>query len=155
MKRLLAAAAAAALVAGAVTFAVPAPASAAPQDCERGANGFIDIPDTLTGTVVRFVDLYGQPPGGVRVELHAGTIGGVRRGWAKITGGSAGPGDQVWMDWTRDGGVSWLQCGPFTLTALGQTKTSAAQRTDPSPAWRFRACGRLNQAPWVDCTSWW
>jgi hypothetical protein len=155
VRRLLAAVGAATLITGAATFVAPSRAVAAPEHCERGANGFVDIPDTLTGTVVRHHDLYGGPPGGVRVELHRATIGGVGRGWAKITGFSTGPGDQVWMDWTQNGGAGWLQCGPFTITAVGQTKTSAAQRTNPSTQWLFRACGKLSWWTWAECTTWW
>ncbi|HEX2316344.1 MAG TPA: hypothetical protein VHJ17_21560 [Thermomonospora sp.] len=52
-------------------------------------------------------DLYGQPPGGVRVEPHTGRIGGATRGWAEISGGSTAPGDLVWMDWTTQCTVWW------------------------------------------------
>jgi hypothetical protein len=156
MKRLLAAAGAAVLLGFGSIVAVSSPAAASRAECEHGANGFVDIPDTLTGAQpVPGVDLYGGPPGGVRVELHQAVIGGVRRGWAKINGYSTSPGDQVWMDWTWDGWAHWIQCGPFTVTTTGQTLTSAAQRTNPSTQWQFRACGRLSWWTWSECTAPW
>ncbi|REE95040.1 hypothetical protein [Thermomonospora umbrina] len=125
------------------------PASAA--DCENGANGFVDIPDTLSGTVRRTVHLNTE----TRVELQSGTIGGVTRGWGKILGHTL-YGDMVWMDWTRDGGSTWIQCGPFAVGGLGQTKTTAAQRTSSSTTWRFRACGMFREFPSsLKCTTWW
>jgi len=123
------------------------PMSAA--DCERGANGFRDIPDTLRGTEV-------FPPFdmvGARIILYRGPLAGGQRGWAMIDGQTL-PGDLVWMDWTRDGGASWIQCGPFQVTANGQTKTSAAQRTSSDPRWQFRACGHVSPVG-TRCGPWW
>ncbi len=119
--------------------------------CEGGANGFRDIPDTLRGSKVYSVNL--GPAGFPRVTLYYGNVGGVRRGWAMIDG-STHVGDLVWMDWTRDGGRTWIQCGPFPVDYDGWTKTSAAQRTSSSSSWRFRACGRAHGAYSV-CGAWW
>jgi hypothetical protein len=124
-----------------------APQSAA--QCEGGANGFRDIPDTLRGTTV-YTRALG---GGTRTILYHGTVGGVQRGWAMIDGNTIA-GDLVWMDWTQNNGASWIQCGPFGVTAGGQTKTSAAQRTSSSTSWRFRACGRAVGFGSV-CGPWW
>ncbi|MFK0243925.1 hypothetical protein ACIQUM_04440 [Amycolatopsis azurea] len=138
------------------SFAAAAPASADPitaesaADCERGANGFVDIPDNLNGEVVRGPIVIGP----IIVELHKGYVQGLR-GWAKVRGSTAA-GDLVWMDWTRNGGATWIQCGPFVVSHTFQTKTSAAQRTNPSPSWQFRACGMVGGTGSVRCTEpWW
>jgi hypothetical protein len=153
--RLIAAAVAA--VAALTTTAVAAPAASATgdtaADCERGANGFVDIPDWINGT-----PRDSAVPGGlIVVELQTGYINGVLRGWAKLQGATTDYGDLVWMDWTRDGGRSWIQCGPFEVTSPRMSKTSAAQRTDPSPTWQFRACGMVHGIPSsTRCTDpWW
>ncbi|MFH8426207.1 hypothetical protein ACH4BB_34945, partial [Streptomyces sp. NPDC018038] len=39
------------VTAGVTAFGVSGPAQASPADCEGGANGFVDIPDNLSGTV--------------------------------------------------------------------------------------------------------
>ncbi|MFI7131760.1 hypothetical protein ACIBQ1_39215 [Nonomuraea sp. NPDC050153] len=136
-----------------VMVAGASPAAATPQECERGANGFVDIPDTLRGTQapVGPVSIFGRT-----ATLYYGRIGGVTRGWAHL-GGDTLWGDSVWMDWTRDGGRTWIQCGPFEVSSGGQTKTSAAQRTSSDANWRFRAClrwGRHEPAA-IKCTDWW
>lgn len=137
------------------SFAAAPPASAGPiaiesaADCERGARGFVDIPDNLTGEVVRGPIVIGT----IIVELHKGYVQGLR-GWAKMRG-TTNNGDMVWMDWTTDGGATWVQCGPFFAIATFQTKTSAAQRTNPSTAWRFRACGMMKDIRPHRCTDWW
>jgi hypothetical protein len=131
----------------------PPPVASVPNNaaaCEHGAHGFIDIPDTQSGTVQRTVAL--SP--GVTVTLQSGTISGATRGWAKISGGTSA-GDRVWMDWTTDGGTSWLQCGPFTVGSAGHTKTSAAKQTSSAASYQFRACGQLAGNQPIKCTSWW
>jgi hypothetical protein len=120
--------------------------------CEGGRNGFVDIRDDLSGTVARTLHLGSN----VTVTLEYGTVAGAQRGWAKISG-STSPGDQVWMDWTLDGGHSvHVKCGPFSVDAAGHSKTSAAQTTSSDPKWRFRACGK-RPALGIDsqCTDWW
>jgi hypothetical protein len=131
----------------------PPPVASAPANaaaCEKGANGFTDIPDTLSGTVQRTVSL--SP--GVTVTLESGAVSGATRGWAKISGGTS-VGDRVWMDWTTNGDASWLQCGPFTVGSAGHSKTSAAKQTNPSPSYQFRACGQLAGNQPIKCTTWW
>ena len=115
-------------------------------ECVHGANGFIDISDSLSGTVRRSVPLRS----GVRITLESGTVAGAERGWAKLSGSTA-PGDRVWMDWTRNGGATWLQCGPFSVSRRNQSITSAAKVTSPSSQYMFRACG---DRP-LRCTGWW
>jgi len=151
-KSLIAATAILASVA-ATTLAGGSPAYATAADCEHGANGFIDIPDDEIGQIRREVQL----PGDIQktyVSLETGSFGGVEQGWARIYGWPH-PEDQVWMDWTTDGGRSWLQCGPFVVGNAGLSKTSAAQRTDPSPNWLFRACGYSAGYQEHRCTDWW
>ncbi len=134
------------------SFALAAPASAAPEtaaECEGGANGFVDIPDNLTGEIVRGPIRIGP----IVVELHKGYVQGLR-GWARVRDSTAA-GDMVWMDWTTNGGASWTQCGPFFVQHAGQVKTSAAQRTSSSPSWKFRACGYVTTTTAVRCTDWW
>lgn len=123
------------------------PATAA--ECEGGANGFVDISDSRRGTAVYTRNL----GAGTRVILYYGNVGGVQRGWAMIDGSTI-PGDLVWMDWTKDGRASWIQCGPFAVDDYGLTKTSAAQRTKNDDDWQFRACGRAVGFNSV-CGPWW
>lgn len=96
-------------------------------------------------------------PGGLfEVQLQKGYLNGALYGWAKAQG-STEAGDLVWMDWTQDNGCTWIQCGPFVVDVRGATKTSAAKRTNPSPGWRFRACGMVVNIPSsTRCTDpWW
>src|SRR5689334_17194029 len=79
-------------------------------ECQRGANGFVDIPDTQSGRVVDPQQL----PAAV-LSLQFANIAGANRGYAKLST-AAGPiffggGEQVWMDWSQDNGDHWLQCG--------------------------------------------
>jgi hypothetical protein len=120
--------------------------------CEGGANGFRDIPDTLRASRVYSINL-GPDTRYPRATLYHGIVGGVQRGWAMIEG-STHTGDLVWMDWTKDGGRTWIQCGPFPVDDNGWTKTSAAQRTNSSTNWRFRACGRAHGL-YSQCGAWW
>jgi hypothetical protein len=139
----------AALVAGSLVVSTPAMALA--SDCEKGKAGFVDIPDNLSGEVEDVV----VPGALIKVELHSGYVGGGQRGWAKVSGATVA-GDLVWMDWTTDGGDNWLQCGPFVVGHRNGTKTSAAQRTNSSTDWQFRACGMVvNQPSTLRCTEWW
>ena len=147
----LAALAATGLLATFLSTAIGASAAqASAADCERGANGFVDISDSRSGTVQRTVDL----THGTKVELHSGVVNGVASGWAKISGNTVSS-DRVWMDWTRDGGSTWLQCGPFEVGNL-TTKTSASKATSSSSSYRFRACGDSRVVGvTARCTSWW
>ncbi|GAA0915295.1 hypothetical protein [Virgisporangium aurantiacum] len=153
-----------ALVVLAGMLSAPGPAAAAPApvadpglrsaaDCEGGRNGFVDIPDTLRGTVAPVANNPRDLGFGVRAILYYGNVGGVQRGWAMIDGSTI-TGDLVWMDWTTNGGASWLQCGPFSVGGTGRTKTSAAKNTSSSALWQFRACGRAVGGQ-SRCTNWW
>ncbi|MFI9824315.1 hypothetical protein ACIHFC_28220 [Streptomyces sp. NPDC052013] len=135
-----------------LAVAVPAgSAHATAAQCQNGANGFIDISDDASGTVVRSIDM----GAGRTVTLHHGNIRGLQRGWAKISGTTVN-GDLVWMDWTTNGGSKWLQCGPFAVDrGPGTSKTSAAKTTSTDKNYRFRACGYLKNAGQTKCTSWW
>ncbi|MGP4052337.1 hypothetical protein [Streptomyces sp. 2A115] len=152
VRRGLAATAAALSLGFGLSIAGPATsAHATAADCEGGANGFIDISDDASGSVVRSVDM----GAGRAVTLHRGNIRGLDRGWAKISGTTVN-GDLVWMDWTTNNGSTWLQCGPFAVNrGAGTSKTSAAKTTSSSSSYRFRACGYLKNAGQTKCTSWW
>ncbi|MGA4802450.1 hypothetical protein [Streptomyces lavendulocolor] len=138
-----------ALMAGALGFLSPAPAAhAAASDCEGGRNGFVDISDEAYDMQARAVTLWGE---GINISAQYGNINGVQRGWARIAG-DVQAGNSVWLDWSRDGGRTWLQCGPFT-SRNGENKTSAAQRTSTDANWKFRACGSTRTG--IHCTDWW
>jgi len=145
--RKLGACAAVAVVSASLMVGVSGVASASAADCAHGANGFVDIPDDLEGTVVA-----NSPGRSLTVEV--GIVGGVKRGWARAHGSEAalGPGDSVWMDWSQDGGNTWLQCGPFGTSSYVWSLTSAAKATNPSPNWRFRGGayfnGVMSLTPW-------
>jgi len=120
-------------------------------DCEFGANGFIDISDSRSGTVQRSASL----GFGVTISVQSGTVSGLQRGWAKISGDTIVD-DQIRMDWTIDAGAHIkVLCGPFSVGGLSQSKTSAAKTTSSSSSWQFRACGRLAGVTPYTCTSWW
>ena len=144
------------LLAGGSTVAMPGTALAARSDCERGANGFRDIPDNTTGVQAGPADKLLRPsdPQGLvgRISLRAVRIDNRIYGFAALAVPRAG--DDVWMDWTLNGKDVHLQCGPFLATRDGFQLTSAAKVTDNSPTYRFRACGGgSGQA--VQCTDWW
>lgn len=123
--------------------------SALASDCENGANGFIDISDSLSGTVQRSVAL----AFGLTATLQSGTVAGLQRGWAKISGPTIA-GDRIWMDWTQDSGQHWLRCGPFSVDGANLTKTSAAKKTENIDSYQFRACGQPVGEK-SHCTTWW
>ncbi|GAA3338505.1 hypothetical protein GCM10020358_18840 [Amorphoplanes nipponensis] len=148
-KRAVSAAALLLATAGAVV-AGGGPASATAADCSNGANGFVTVSDNASGAVARHIEPYPE----FIINLEYGTIGGVQRGFARLRGRTV-QGDKVWMDWTRDAGRTWIQCGPFTVSYLFAPKTSAAQRTSRDANWRFRACGRGSGANESFCTTWW
>ncbi|GAA2702614.1 hypothetical protein GCM10010412_100750 [Nonomuraea recticatena] len=93
---------------------------------------------------------------GVEVTLERDTVGwgGREYGFAKIKG-NTGPYDNIWMDWTRDGGRTWLQCGPFQVGGYNLSKTSAAKYTSSDANYQFRACGSVAYNHVVICTTWW
>jgi hypothetical protein len=136
------------------------PASAA--DCEGGANGFVDIPDTLRGGDTNGEDVIvpnpNNPAGSQAfVSLRQGTVQGRQRGWAMISGGTLA-GERVWMDWRRPNVSGWVQCGPFTVSTNSYSKTSAAKYTTSEAGWQFRACGDAPSGSghiFAGCTDWW
>jgi hypothetical protein len=127
------------------------PGTDAGVGCESGANGFVDIPDTLRGNVAYEIDV--GTPGSARAILYHDFIDGQQRGWAMLDGATR-EGDMVWMDWTQNGGDDWLRCGPFAVAQEGATRTTPAQRTANSSDWQFRACGQTEGAEPV-CGAWW
>jgi len=153
--------AAALLVSAGMVAASPAhPALATAAQCSGGANGFVDISDSLTGTNA---SVSGNPMThldglNVNAALQFGTVAGAQRGWAHIWGSTIN-GDQVWMDWSEDGGSTvHVRCGPWVVGSTGMSKTSAAKATSSSNLRRFRACARLMFAAGLGpthCTGWW
>ncbi|WP_344882633.1 hypothetical protein [Nonomuraea antimicrobica] len=142
----------AAIVGSQMITGLAGPAHAASQaECVGGANGFRDISDSASG----IKQVYKQDDSRtVEINIQTVVLGHetTSRGFAKIQGQTRS-GDLIWMDWTRDHGRTWIQCGPFTITANGQTKTSAAQSTSSDDAWRFRAGGVIRGKLYV--TDWW
>ncbi len=138
------------LTTGGAVVGSGSPAAATAAECSNGANGFVTVSDNASGTVARHIEPYPE----FVINLEYGTVGGVQRGFARLRGRTV-QGDKVWMDWTRNGGTTWLQCGPFTVSSLFAPKTSAAQRTSTDPNWQFRACGRSAGGDRSFCTRWW
>ncbi len=127
------------------------PASAA--DCEGGRNGFVDIRDDLSGASSQHVKIGNRD---VYLHLMFGTVKGDYRGWAYLTSGSyttLSKNDSVWMDWSTDGGRTWLQCGPFYNPKQKYTITSAAKNTSSNPNYVFRA-GMLTYDGKMYLTGW-
>ncbi|MEW2570368.1 hypothetical protein [Streptomyces sp. NPDC047070] len=150
-------AAAGVLLAGGVTVAMPGTALATAADCERGSNGFRDISDSTVGVPAGPGDQRLRPndPQGLvgRISLRAVSIDNKIYGFAALAVPRTG--DDVWMDWTLDGGNSVaVQCGPFRAGRDGNQLTSAAKVTDNSSDYRFRACGGGGGQA-VQCTDWW
>lgn len=128
----------------AVGVVAPSPAMAAARDCAGGANGFVDIPDNLSGLEVEQVR-----SGSHWLVLNFGKVNGVTRGWAMLFASDNGPvqdwlpkESSVWLDWSQDGGRTWLQCGPFYNSKGKMSITSAAKQTSSSSQWVFRAGAR-------------
>ncbi len=140
----------------------PGPTPNPTPHCEKGPNGFVDIPPDLPGTrvpspkgkqYIRDVTNIGRDVTntGVFVTLEHNQ----KLGWAKISGKTE-RGDRVWMEWTWDGGSHWLPCGPFSVDTAGQSKTSAAKVIhEEETKWQFRACGERPTRGIATCTDWW
>lgn len=143
-------------VAAVCSLGIAEPVAASSADCERGTNGFVDIRDSEIGHLVG--DRYDIDLGrGVRVSLRHGSVAGAQRGWALVSGATR-ISDRVWMDWTRDGGSSWIQCGPFTVRRNNTTYTTPAMIIrNNNKRWRFRACGDIliKNRRQHKCTPWW
>ncbi|MFJ5260528.1 hypothetical protein ACIQAC_08680 [Streptomyces sp. NPDC088387] len=150
-------AAAGVVLAGGVTVATSGTATAARSDCERSTNGFRDISDSLAGVQAGPQDklLRSNDPQGLtgRISLRAARINGDIHGFAALAAPRVG--DDVWMDWSVDGGHSVLvQCGPFVASRDGFQITSAAKVTSNDANYKFRACGG-GRGQAVQCTDWW
>lgn len=157
MGRIAGLGAAALLMAAGILVAGPGgTASASSADCSGGANGFTDIPNTLTGTAVGGAAASNAFGDHGTYYLETGTVGGRQMGWGYLTthGGEYTQAD-LWMDVSNDGGATWIQCGPFS-TYMGGTLTTAAYPTSASPSRRFRACASISgTGGGIDCLGWW
>lgn len=145
------------LATGFLTVAGPVTAAqASAGDCVGGANGFRDIPDNQGGTTVRTLKI---GPSGIlgtfTVTLRYATIAGWQRGFARLEAGGTSP--DFWMDWTTNGGASWLQCGPFNRWPSTASMTTPAKITSSSTSYLFRACAGVptEWGYWTECTAWW
>jgi len=141
------------LSAVAIGMAEASPSTA--TDCRNGAHGFARTPlATPDGKTVRSAALPIDRP--VTVEVRSGTFGGAERGWARISGATSRT-DILWLDWTRDGGRTWIRCGPFDIGRDDVAWQTPAQRVAADPMWRFRACGAAvaRDGHLNACTSWW
>jgi hypothetical protein len=147
------------LVGGMVgTFTAGGTAHAAASDCTGGRNGFIDISDLESNGAEHGKFTFPSGFGTITLKVTTfGGIGGDQRGYARLAGGPYQSQSRVWMDWTRDGGRTWLQCGPFGSgdRPTNSPLTSAAQKTNSSSLWKFRACGDVPGVYSARCTGWW
>jgi hypothetical protein len=134
---------------GAALVGTAGPAAATIADCTPPRNGFVNAANGTGGAVVRYFHVYDTT-----TSLQWRTVNGRQVGFAYL-GGYTNPGDRVWMDWSTNGGRTWVQCGPFSASQHGQGVRTYGQRTDPSPAWVFRACSRLSGEERTRCTAWW
>jgi hypothetical protein len=145
----------------------PGTAQAAASDCTGGANGFTDIPDSLSGRAVGgggglvASDSRGNSIGSY--GMQAGYVNGREMGWGYLqTSGSwiyetVG---YVWMDVTNNGGSSWIQCGPFQTFEHNKRLTTAAYPTSSSSSRAFRVCAEVklvasHGTSGIQCTPWW
>lgn len=138
------------LAASALVASAPA-ASATPAQCTPPANGFVSH-GNVTGHVVRYFTTYETA-----TSLQWGRLSNGRQIVFAYLGGDVLKNDQVWMDWSRDGGRTWIQCGPFPMQADGRGRRTHAQYTKANDdRWVMRACSRLDGATYSYCTSpWW
>jgi hypothetical protein len=141
-------------------------AQAAASDCEGGANGFTDIPNSLSGrgvagggglTVRNSAGQYSVASFG----MQAGYVAGREMGWGYLQTSStwaAGTTGSVWMDVTNNSGSSWIQCGPFWTSSSNTRLTTAAYPTSSSSSRQFRVCAHLmlgSADGGITCTNWW
>jgi hypothetical protein len=129
---------------------------ASTADCVGGANGFIDISDSQSGTVQRLFTIR-DDSASTRITQESATISGASRGYAKISGGTR-VGDLLWMDWEERNSagtvIRRVQCGPFQVTVNNRSYTTAAKATSGSLR-RFRACARPAGSSVSICNNWW
>lgn len=87
------------------------------------------------------------------IELRTGSFSGSTWGWARMANPQRG--DEIWMDFSQDGGRTWKQCGPYTADAR---QFSEAVTTSSDSNRKFRACGTASLGVFtqseVKCTDW-
>ncbi|GKQ38453.1 hypothetical protein [Streptomyces sp. A012304] len=140
-------------------------AQAAASDCTGGANGFTDIPDSLSGRGVAGAGalLISNPHAVASWAMQSGNVGGRQMGWGVLsTGGPSnwGPGVRaiVWMYVTNDNKASVITCGPFEVRSAGTRITTPAYPTSSSPSRAFQVCAVLygpGENYDTGCSSWW
>ncbi|SNX56256.1 hypothetical protein SAMN06272735_0702 [Streptomyces sp. TLI_55] len=141
-------------------------AQAAPEDCTAGANGFTDIPDSLSGRGVGGAGamVLSNPHAVASYAMESGTVGGRQMGWGVLTTGSPsnwGPGVRaaVWMYVTNDNKISTITCGAFEVKSAGIRITTPAYPTSSSASHAFQVCALLwspsENPDAASCTSWW
>jgi hypothetical protein len=125
------------------------PAQATIAQCTPPTNGFVN---PINGDNARVVYYFNAQS--TTTSLQWKYVSGRQVGFAYL-GGLTLPGDRVWMDWTRDGGRTWIQCGPFSVTTVREGRRTYAKPTSSDPNYMFRACSRLVNEEISRCTPWW
>lgn len=141
--------------AGLTVAATPAPAQAARLGASCGDSMNPKGPGGInTYWSYRSTTLYGR-----NINLMAGShINFGQHGWAEISRGTSNTAgsDRVWLDWSKNNGEDWYQCGPYSVDTAGTVGFSRAVKTG-GPSVRFRACGDVlvSGVRKSTCTSWW
>ncbi|MER6678064.1 hypothetical protein [Streptomyces sp. NPDC000983] len=139
-------------------------AQAAASDCTGGANGFTDIPDSLSGQGVAGAGalVISSPHAVASWAMQAGNVGGRQAGWGVLSTGGAGnwgpgAGALVWMNVTNDNHRSTIVCGPFEVKSAGTRITTPAYPTSSSSSRAFQVCAVLyGPGESTDtCSPWW
>ena len=134
--------AAAVLLTGAVLAGTPQAAQAAdPWTCPSGGNPAVWNPDLIiTPQPARFIS-------GRKIELRYHTS--TRCAWGRISNGVAG--DQVWVDWSTNGGRDWRQLG---VKSIGSGGTQVYTTAFNDYQVKMRACGNAGSPTNLTCTDW-
>jgi hypothetical protein len=74
------------------------------------------------------------------VSLMTGALHGREVVWAQVSG--AAYGDRVWLDTSSDHGATWVQCGPFPVSAA----TGVSRAHPVGPQFLHRACADTPRA---------
>ncbi|MFE9682038.1 hypothetical protein [Streptomyces sp. NPDC006285] len=140
-------------------------AQAAASECTGGANGFTDIPDSLSGQGVAGAGalVISNPHAVASWAMQAGNVGGRQMGWGVLSTGGAGdwgPGARaaVWMYVTDDNKESVITCGPFEVRSAGTRITTPAYPTSGSASRAFQVCAVLygpGETNGATCSPWW
>ncbi|RSS48314.1 hypothetical protein EF912_25395 [Streptomyces sp. WAC07061] len=136
---------------GGLGLATASPAAATPDECgswasPANATNIVTVNETAMEPDAWYWKRW--------VQLRVGEINGQKYGWARVVGKSM-EGDKYWMDVTRNGAASWVQCGPFTVAKDLDGGYTPAYRADyNNPALRFRACAQAVGEQSV-CGPWW